>query len=157
MKIEQTVKGSKGTGKIVKIITRSTGYVTVDYNGILKNEMAFNLTDEAGQPLKAKPAGSGKSKGQKDAEARAAFAAQTNLQKIKQSIMWINGKVQGDRNSLGYQLISERMAGIYLKAKEVGNEYVMAVHDSVIRIMRASEKQAYVLAKFADDNGIVYE
>lgn len=157
MKLEQTVKGSKGTGKIVKIITRSTGYVTVDYNGTLKNEMAFNLTDEAGEPLKAKPAGSGKSKGQKDAEACAAFAAQTNLQKIKQSIMWINGKVQGDRNSLGYQLISERIAGIYLAAREVNDQFIMDVCNSVEKYMRASEKQAYVLAKFADDNGIVYE
>ena len=42
-----------GEGVIVKIITKSTGYVQVDFNGVLKNEMAFNLTVN-GESLKNK-------------------------------------------------------------------------------------------------------
>lgn len=41
-------------GIIVKIITKSTGYVQVDFNGKLKKEMAFNLKDENGVCLKNK-------------------------------------------------------------------------------------------------------
>lgn len=151
------VKSDKrGTGIITKIITKSTGYVLVKYdNGTEYKEMAFNLNDAAGQPLKAKP--EQKSRRQKDAEAIAAFNAQSNLEKIKQSIMWINGKVQGDRNSLGYQLISERLAGIYLVAKEKGETFIVDVINSVEKYMRASEKQAFVIARFADQNGIKYE
>ncbi|HMO62229.1 MAG TPA: hypothetical protein PKC39_08280 [Ferruginibacter sp.] len=44
-----------GKGVITKIITKSTGYVEVNFNGSLKKEMAFNLMDENGQPLKSKP------------------------------------------------------------------------------------------------------
>jgi len=49
------VSSKYGTGVIVKIITKSTGYVEVDYNGTLKKEMAFNLVDENGESMKAKP------------------------------------------------------------------------------------------------------
>ncbi|HEY5587566.1 MAG TPA: hypothetical protein VIK86_01270 [Candidatus Paceibacterota bacterium] len=57
MKIEIgiQVKGKLGTGIISKIITKSTGYVEVNYNGTKKNEMAFNLTDLEGNSLKNKP------------------------------------------------------------------------------------------------------
>ena len=56
IKIGQKVQGKSGYGVITKIITKSTGYVEVDYNGVIKKEMAFNLTDENGISLKAKPA-----------------------------------------------------------------------------------------------------
>lgn len=163
IEVGQKVKGKAGLGIIVKIITKSSGYVEVDYNGITKKEMAFNLTDETGVPLKSKPQSetSGMSKGQKkrinDAKAIAAFNAQSNLDKIKQSILNINGKVQGDRNSLGYQLISERLSGIYNVAKEHGNTFIVDVINNVEKYMRASEKQAYVVAKYADEQGIKYE
>jgi len=39
-------------GIIMKIITKSTGYVEVDFNGKLKKEMSFNLKDENGECLK---------------------------------------------------------------------------------------------------------
>lgn len=43
-------------GTITKVITKSTGYVEVTYiNGLVKKEMAFNLTDETGNSLKATP------------------------------------------------------------------------------------------------------
>ena len=53
----QKVKSAKlGLGEITKVITKSTGYVEVTYaNGQIKKEMAFNLTDEQGISLKAKP------------------------------------------------------------------------------------------------------
>lgn len=56
IQIGNKVKSPKyGLGVITKIITKSTGYVEVNYNGNVKKEMAFNLTDENGQSLKAKP------------------------------------------------------------------------------------------------------
>ena len=55
IEIGMKVEGSLGNGKIEKIITRSTGYVEVNYNGILKKEMAFNLKNTSGEFLKSKP------------------------------------------------------------------------------------------------------
>ena len=43
-------------GTITKVITKSTGYVEVTYSdGSVRKEMAFNLTDENGESLKAAP------------------------------------------------------------------------------------------------------
>lgn len=53
--IGMKVSGKLGEGVITKIITKSTGYVEVDYNGISKKEMAFNLTGENGISLKKQP------------------------------------------------------------------------------------------------------
>ena len=47
------IKGEAGI--ITKVITKSTGYVEVDFNGSFKKEMAFNLKDESGVFLKNKP------------------------------------------------------------------------------------------------------
>lgn len=56
IQVGATVVSKKmGEGVIVKIITKSTGYVEVNYDGVLKKEMAFNLTDETGEPVKPKP------------------------------------------------------------------------------------------------------
>lgn len=47
------VNGKHGEGIITRIITKSTGYVEVTYNsGLVKKEMAFNLTDENGNVVK---------------------------------------------------------------------------------------------------------
>lgn len=54
--VNQQVKSTKyGLGIIAKIITKSTGYVEVDFNGNVRKEMAFNLTDIDSNSLKAKP------------------------------------------------------------------------------------------------------
>ena len=158
------VSSKYGNGTITKIITKSTGYVEVTYlNGSIRKEMAFNLTGENGESLKKKPTSetSGMSRGEKkrcnDAKAIAAFDAQSNLQKIKSAIMWINGKVYGDVHSLTVQWIEELFSAIEIEAKEKGNAFVVDVMNTIRRSYRASEKQAYVIAKFADDNGIVYE
>lgn len=56
IQVGATVVSAKyGKGTITTIITKSTGYVEVDYNGTVKKEMAFNLTDENGESMKAKP------------------------------------------------------------------------------------------------------
>lgn len=54
LQVNQTVVNKKGQkGTITRIITKSTGYVEVAYtDGTSKKEMAFNLTDENGNPLK---------------------------------------------------------------------------------------------------------
>jgi len=49
------VQGKFGKGIITKIITKSTGYVEVDFSGNVRKEMAFNLTDMNGEILKSKP------------------------------------------------------------------------------------------------------
>jgi len=54
IEIGTKVMGAKGLGVITKVITKSTGYVVVNYNGFEKKEMAFNLTDENGVALKSK-------------------------------------------------------------------------------------------------------
>jgi hypothetical protein len=49
------VNSSKyGEGTITRIITKSTGYVEVNFNGNVRKEMAFNLTVN-GIELKSKP------------------------------------------------------------------------------------------------------
>lgn len=45
-----------GSGVIRRIITKSTGYVEVEYaNGVKRKEMAFNLFGTDGKPLRNKP------------------------------------------------------------------------------------------------------
>ena len=68
--------------------------------------------------------------------------------------MWINGCVSGDRNSMSYQISEKMYANIELKAKEIGNDFIASVCQSVIKYMKCSEKQAYYLAKFAIENNI---
>ena len=55
IEIGAKVKGFNGIGTITRIITKSTGYVEVTYTNCVKKEMAFNLTDENGESMKAKP------------------------------------------------------------------------------------------------------
>jgi hypothetical protein len=158
------ITSQHGEGTITNIITKSTGYVEVTYaNGSVRKEMAFNLTGEDGEPLKKKSSSetSGMSRGEKkrhnDAKAIAAFDAQTNLQKIKSAIMWINGKQYGDVHSLTVQWIQELFFNIEIEAKEKGNTFIIDVMNTIRRSYLASEKQAYVIARFADENGIKYE
>ena len=145
LQVNQTIfnkKGQKGT--ITRIITKSTGYVEVSYeNGITKKEMAFNLTDENGNPLKKAP---------KKQEPKPV----SPLQAVMNNIMSVNGTVCGDRNSLSYQIWSKDIAKIWMAAREKGNDFIMNVCNSCEQYMRVSEKQAYCLAKFAMDNNITF-
>lgn len=160
--INQTVinkQGKKGT--ITRIITKSTGYVEVAFeDGSLKKEMAFNLTDENGVSLKKAPKSetSGMSRGEKkrykDAKEIEAFNSLSPLQQAISKLQWINGCVYGDRNSMSYQISAEMYASIEMKAKEVGNDFIASICQSVDKYMKCSDKQAYCLAKFVIENEI---
>lgn len=133
-------KGQKGT--ITRIITKSTGYVEVVYEaGFKKKEMAFNLVDENGQAMKKAP---------KKSEPKPV----SPLDEAKSKMMWINGLVYGDRRSMSYQLAEEMYVSIEMAAKKSGNDFIVALCQSVMRYMKCSEKQAYCLARFAIDNNI---
>jgi hypothetical protein len=144
------------------IISQDDNNVTIDFNGVTKTliKRFANLFNEDGTPYGEHAAAPvvKKSRGQKkrerDAREIAAFNALSNLQKLINAIMRINGKIQGDRNSLGYQLIHERLSGIWIVAREKGDTKVMDIIKSVEASMRCSDKQAYCIAKFADDNGL---
>lgn len=167
----KVIHNTHGTGDV---ISQDENNVTVNFNGLVKTLVIkfARLMNEDGTPFGTHyvaPAGAGspafiphkKSSGQKkrerDAKGIAAFNAQDNLTKIKQSILSINGKVQGDRNSMGYQIISERLSSIWLLARDKGDQKIIDIINSVEKWMRSSEKQAYAIAKYADDNGIIYE
>ncbi len=102
----------------------------------------------------------GKSRGQKrrekDAKDRAAFATLPNAKKIESKIMWINGVVMGDRHSGSYKIVGDLLDQITDKAIEIGDKKIADICETVDRTMRASDRQAYMLALFADTNGIVY-
>ena len=55
VKIGSVVVSKHGEGVITRIITKSSGYVETEYNGVKYKEMAFNLNGKDGRPLKNKP------------------------------------------------------------------------------------------------------
>lgn len=149
-----------GTGTVISQDGRN---IMIDFDGDVKTLVIkyAGLIKEDGTPFAEGPTFTAKkNKGQKrrerDAKELTAFNSMPNLDKLKNSILGINGKIPGDRNSLGYQIISEQLAGIYNVARDRNNTFVMDVIDSIERYMRASERQAFVVAKFADENGIKY-
>ncbi len=160
--INQVVFNKKGQkGIITRIITKSTGYVEVTLeNGGIAKEMAFNLKDENGVSLKKAPKSetTGMSRGEKkrykDAKEIDAFNALSPLQQAISKLQWVNNCISGDRSSMSYKLSSEMYAAIELKAKELGNDFIASVCQSVDKYMRCSDKQAYCLAKFAVENQI---
>lgn len=144
LQVNQTVINKKGQkGIITRIITKSTGYVEVSYDGILKKEMAFNLTDENGNPLKKAP---------KKQEPKPV----SPLQAMINNLMDVNQCVCGDRNSMSYQLWNKDLSKIWIAARDKENSFIMDVCDTCDRYMRVSEKQAYCLAKFAIENDIQF-
>lgn len=141
--INQVVINKKGEkGVITRIITKSTGYVEVSYEaGFTKKEMAFNLKDENGVSLKKAP---------KKAESKPVNPLEEAIAKM----LWINGCVAGDRNSISYQISENILTKVELAAKEANNDFIASVCQSVDKYMRCSDKQAYCLAKFAIENNI---
>lgn len=143
LSINQSVVSKKyGKGVITRIITQSTGYVEVKFeNGAVRKEMAFNLTDETGFPLKKAPK-------------KAAPKAASPLKEAMSDILSINGSVPGDRNGITHVIWEKSISAIETAAQEVGNDFIVSVCNSVYKYMRCSDKQAYCLAKFAIDNNI---
>lgn len=129
------VQGKKGNGIIVKIITKSTGYVQVDYNGSLVNEMAFNLLDENGVSLKSKPA---------KAERKVLTPEEQLASKIQSAkSIYLSVNEQWNRNTT-YKLACSLLDKVETK----GNEFIDSLLDSFYKKNSLSEKQAYFLAKF---------
>lgn len=144
LQVNQTVVNKKGQrGIITRIITKSTGYVEVSYDGVVRKEMAFNLTDENGNALKKAP---------KKQEPKPV----SPLQAMINDLLDVNGCVCGDRNSMSYQSWSKGLAKIWVAAREKSNAFIMDVCDTCDRYMRVSDKQAYCLAKFAMENEIKF-
>ena len=121
-------------GTITKIITKSTGYVEVSYlNGTTKKEMAFNLTDENGEALKATP-------------------------KARERVLTMAEKIQNEKEFLLRSLTPCEREDHYATVswfenilKENGNDFIDSLTESYVR-RRLSEKQAYYLAKFIVEN-----
>jgi hypothetical protein len=160
--INQAVINKKGyKGTITRIITKSTGYVEITLeNGAKTKDMAFNLTEEDGTPLKKAPKSetAGMSKGEKkrqrDAREIEAINSLSPLQQAISKLQWINNCVCGDRNSMSYQISEKMFVKIETSAKEKGNDFIVSICQSVDKYMRCSDKQAYCLAKFAIENNI---
>ena len=123
-------------GTITKVITKSTGYVEVTYiNGLIKKEMAFNLTDENGDSLKATP-------------------------KAKKRVLTIAEKIQNTKEFLLRSLLPcEReqhdttVWALEKSLKESSNDFINSLTTSYVN-HRLSEKQAYYLAKFMVENNL---
>lgn len=126
-------------GTITKIITKSTGYVEVTYiNGLVKKEMAFNLTDENGESLKATP----KAKNQ-------AMTISDKIEATKQGLL--------DANTRYNQSLLDAYMSAFNKVN-TDNQFINSLIDTFAKASigtgRISEKQAYYLAKFMVENNI---
>ena len=126
-------------GTITKVITKSTGYVEVTYiNGLIKKEMAFNLTDENGESLKATP-------------------------KAKKQTMTIADKIESTKQGLldANTRYNQSLLDAYMSALNkvnTDNQFINSLIDTFAKASigtgRISEKQAYYLAKFIVENNI---
>nr|DAI32002.1 MAG TPA: hypothetical protein [Caudoviricetes sp.] len=126
-------------GTITKVITKSTGYVEVTYiNGLIKKEMAFNLTDENGESLKATP----KAKKQ-------TMTIADKIESTKQGLL--------DANTRYNQSLLDAYMSVLNKVN-TDNQFINSLIDTFAKASvgtgRISEKQAYYLAKFMVENNI---
>ncbi len=120
-------------GVITRIITKSTGYVEVKYdNGTTRKEMAFNLTDNEGNALKATP---------KKREA----SEPTEAEKIQSRKNWILEVNEKELHVESVRLMSDMLN------RMSGNDFFDSLRDAWWNAMyysrHFSEKQAYWLAK----------
>lgn len=137
-----TKKAQKGT--ITKIITKSTGYVEVTLeDGTIKKEMAFNLTDVDGKPVRKAPK-------------KAVEKPLSPMEQLCNRFKFINACCRGDRNGLSYQLCEEDLANVEMAARAKGNEFIQSVAQSVLRWMSCSDKQAFCLARFCVENDVKF-
>lgn len=129
-----------GHGIITRVITKSTGYVEVRYdNGTTRKEMAFNLTDNNGESLKAAP----KRHASEPAKA-------DTVQEMKYTLLRVNNRDEREANEATAYLLDK------LCKKAQGNEFIDSLmnawFDVKVGARRGfSEKQAYYLAKFVVD------
>lgn len=160
LNIGQTVTHHRfGAGIVIAVDEKNT---TVDFPAAgvktLITAFAFPTADTVNayaEKKAAKDAAKARRR-QRDAEAIARFDAQPNAKKIEAAIMWCNGKVQGDRTGQGWLMCEEMLLTIDEIAQKKGDFFICDVIKSVVKYMRATDKQAFVIARFADLNGYVY-
>jgi len=129
------VNGSKGQGTITRIITKSSGYVEVTYdNGLVKKEMAFNLTDENGESLKKAP--------KKQTEEKGQLTPAQIINSWKNVALSVNDKWNSNST---WKLAEDRFGSLDSK----GNSFIDSLLTSMFSKNFLSEKQAFCLAKFA--------
>lgn len=107
------------------------------------------------EPVKkaAKKSGSQKNLDRNNAYRRAQ-AAMSNYDKMFTSLVNINGATKGDRSGVSYTVWVALVNKIEVAAKKDNNNFIVDVCQSVDKYMSCSDKQADVLAKFADQNNI---
>ena len=141
----QVVSAKHGNGTITKIITKSTGYVEVDFNGNIRKEMAFNLNLTDGSPLKSKPVAAPAVKRE--------YTTAEKIQSWKEMLLSVNDK--WNHNST-WKLVEQTFGTMKVEA---GNEFINSLMDSLFGLNKRpcalSEKQAYFLAKWAVETGKV--
>lgn len=146
-----SVKNAKGQqGTIINVITKSTGYVLVEWEGGKQTkEMAFNLTDMEGNALKAKPA-----KRAPKADTR------TPQQKLAQELVQYANTDRWNENSF-FNIALQALADFCQKVMEL-DCFAAKVAETVDKSIKPfgnhvatiSEKQAWILACAAVENGI---
>lgn len=127
-------------GTITNIITKSTGYVEVTYSdGSVRKEMAFNLKNEAGEPLKAMP---------KPRKARVLTTAE-KIQIWKENVLKVNEHEMYNEDSL-------KLLDSMLSSTRDANDFQKSLVDQFFKARfgkgRISEKQAYYIAKYIVEN-----
>ena len=146
------VKGKNGNGTIAQIITKSTGYVLVNWeNGKATKEMAFNLTDMEGNALKAKP-------GKKAPKAD----TRTPQQKMAQKLVEWAATERWNQNSF-FNIALEDLAGFLQKimaldcfAAKIAETVDKSINPYGHHVANISEKQAWILACAAVENNIEF-
>ena len=94
----------------------------------------------------------GRKKRERDAIEISKFNNLPNVEKIKQQILWINGAIYGDVNGATMQLFIETVNPIINSAMENDNIFVIDVINTIKRTYKCSDKQAFIVANFADKN-----
>lgn len=130
-----------GHGVITRIITKSTGYVEVRYdNGSIRKEMAFNLSDGEGVPLKAMPK-----------KREYTPSTEDRIQGEKANLLLVNDPINNNSNdTTAWHL--DKYGELAKKS-----DFINSLMDAWFRVHvshsgRFSEKQAYYLAKFIIEN-----
>lgn len=155
---QQVTHARFGQGTVVYSDVKKT---VVDFNGIEKTLVTkfANLNGEEPQDkptafaLRFKNTEKANNKRHNAAVSRNAFKNLSNLDKLKSQILSLNGCVFGDTNSITVKGINE----LFNQILDLDNNtFVKGIISTVMTTYKVSEKQAYCIARFADDNGINY-
>lgn len=136
----QNKKGQKG--EIVRIITKSSGYVEVLFeSGSKGKEMAYNLVNENGEVLKAAP--------KARAKKTTVITNADRMQMWKEKLMSVNDHSMSSAYSV--QMCVDALNYAH-SDNEFYNSLINAFFSAKDGKGRFSEKQAYYLSKFIVEN-----